>query len=53
MTGVIQLVVPYTWSNFHLPWATMAISLIAIGPGDLSLDGLIRVYVTPRLRGGK
>lgn len=41
MTGVIQLVVPEGWANFHLPWAAMAISIIAIGPGPLSLDHLV------------
>jgi len=38
MTGVIQLVVPDGWANFHLPWAAMATALIALGPGPLSLD---------------
>ncbi|MEP7063017.1 MAG: DoxX family protein [Betaproteobacteria bacterium] len=38
MTGVIQLVVPEGWANFHLPWAAMAIAIIAIGPGRLSID---------------
>ena len=38
MTGVIQLVVPDGWANFHLPWAAMAIAIIAIGPGRLSID---------------
>lgn len=38
MTAVIQLIVPDGWANFHLPWATMAVALIAIGPGRLSLD---------------
>lgn len=38
MTGVIQLVVPDGWANFHLPWAAMAVALIALGPGRLSLD---------------
>jgi putative oxidoreductase len=41
MTGVIQLVVPEGWANFHLPWAAMALSIIAMGPGRLSLDHLI------------
>ncbi len=41
MTGVIELVVPEGWANFHLPWAAMAISIIAIGPGPLSLDHLV------------
>lgn len=38
MTGVIQLVVPDGWANFHLPWAAMAISIIALGAGPVSLD---------------
>ena len=41
MTGVIQLVVPEGWANFHLPWASMAIAIIAIGPGRLSIDHLL------------
>lgn len=41
MTAVIQLIVPEGWANFHLPWASMAIALIAIGPGRLSLDHLV------------
>jgi putative oxidoreductase len=42
MTGVIQLVVPEGWANFHLPWATLAVAIIALGPGPLSLDHLIK-----------
>lgn len=42
MTAVIQLIVPEGWANFHLPWAAMAIALIALGPGRLSFDNLIR-----------
>ncbi|MEZ2140841.1 DoxX family protein [Bradyrhizobium sp. DN5] len=38
MTGVIQLVVPEGWANFHLPWAGLALAIIALGPGLLSLD---------------
>lgn len=38
MTGVIQLVFPDGWANFHLYWATLAISVIAIGPGNMSID---------------
>ena len=41
MTGVIQLVVPDGWANFHLPWASMAVAIIAIGPGWLSIDHLL------------
>jgi putative oxidoreductase len=38
MTGVIQLVVPEGWANFHLPWAALAVAMMALGPGRLSLD---------------
>lgn len=48
MTGVIQLVVPDGWANFHLPWAAMAVALIAIGPGPLSIDHLIAIIFQPR-----
>jgi len=41
MTGVIQLVFPDGWANFHLYWATIAVAIIALGPGPLSLDYLI------------
>ena len=41
MTGIIQLVVPEGWANFHLPWAALAVAIIALGPGGLSLDYLI------------
>lgn len=41
MTGVIQLVVPEGWANFHLPWAAMAVAIVALGAGPLSLDWLI------------
>lgn len=46
MTGVIQLVFPDGWANFHLYWASLAVAIIAIGPGALSLDRLIdgRLY---------
>jgi putative oxidoreductase len=47
MTGVIQLVVPEGWANFHLPWAAIAVAIIALGPGPLSLDHLIdRLWIT-------
>lgn len=38
MTAVIQLVVPEGWANFHLPWAALAVAIMALGPGRLSLD---------------
>ena len=41
MTAVIQLVVPEGWANFHLYWAAIAVAILAIGPGSLSLDRLL------------
>ena len=41
MTGVIQLVVPEGWANFHLPWAGLALAIIALGPGTFSVDHLL------------
>lgn len=38
ITGVIQLVFPDGWINFHLYWAALAISILAIGPGVISID---------------
>jgi putative oxidoreductase len=52
MTGVIQLVVPEGWANFHLPWAALAVAIIALGPGTLSLDHLIEMLRQPRIRQG-
>jgi len=52
MTGVIQLVVPDGWANFHLPWAALAVAIIALGPGGLSLDHLIDRLRHPRITRG-
>ncbi len=41
MTGVIQLVFPGGWANFHLYWAALALAILALGPGPLSLDALV------------
>lgn len=41
MTGVIQLVVPDGWANFHLYWAALALAIIALGGGALSIDSLL------------
>ena len=41
MTTVIQLVMPDGWANFHLYWAAMALAIIAVGPGAVSLDRVI------------
>ncbi len=50
MTGVIQLVVPEGWANFHLPWAALAVAIIALGPGALSLDHLIKQHFVARVK---
>lgn len=42
MTGVIQLVMPDGWQNFHLYWAALALGVIAVGPGPLALDRLFK-----------
>lgn len=52
MTGVIQLVVPEGWANFHLPWAALAVAIIALGPGKLSLDHLAALLCRPRVPDG-
>lgn len=52
MTGVIQLVVPDGWANFHLPWAGLALAIIALGPGALSLDHLLEGLPRPWQLGG-
>lgn len=41
MTAVIQLIVPDGWINFHLYWAALALAIMALGAGPLSLDALI------------
>ncbi|GAB3097769.1 DoxX family protein [Lysobacter terrae] len=38
MTGVIQLVVPEGWVSFHLYWAALALGILALGPGCISID---------------
>lgn len=52
MTGVIQLVVPEGWANFHLPWAALAVAIIALGPGALSLDHWLERLPRPWKQGG-
>ena len=51
MTGVIQLVFPDGWANFHLYWASLAVAIIALGPGALSIDRLIAGRFAVRDRG--
>ena len=52
MTGVIQLVVPEGWANFHLPWAGLALAIIALGPGTLSVDHWLERLPRPWHQGG-
>src|SRR5258708_4887351 len=47
MTGVIQLVVPEGWANFHLPWAGRALAIFAFGRGALWLDFLFEELPGP------
>jgi putative oxidoreductase len=42
MTIVIQLTIPDGWISFHLPWAAMALGLMAFGGGKLSLDAAMQ-----------
>lgn len=47
MTGVIQLIVPDGWVNFHLYWVALALSILALGPGPLSVDALVARLTRP------
>lgn len=42
--GVIQLTDPSGWVNFHLPWAALALAIMALGPGKLSLDFVVESW---------
>ena len=42
MTAMIQLTIPDGWANFHLPWAGLALAILALGPGKISLDHLLK-----------
>ena len=50
MTAVIQLTYPDGWQNFHLPWAAMALAIMAFGPGAISLDRLLGIDGFPPRR---
>jgi putative oxidoreductase len=41
MTAIIQLTYPDGWANFHLPWAVMAVAILVLGPGRISIDALL------------
>jgi putative oxidoreductase len=40
MTAIIQLTIPTGWPT-HLTWAAMALAILAVGPGRLSLDSVL------------
>jgi putative oxidoreductase len=48
MTAVIQLVFPDGWVNFHLYWAALALAIMALGAGPISLDRVIESVWSPR-----
>jgi putative oxidoreductase len=48
MTFIIQVTIPDGWANFHLPWAAMALALIAYGPGRVSIDHWLRARQRPK-----
>lgn len=50
MTGVIQLIVPDGWVNYHLYWGALALCIVALGAGPLSLDWLIKHFVSTSAR---
>ena len=41
MTAIIFLTYPENWPNEALPWAAMAVAIMAFGPGRIALDRLI------------
>jgi putative oxidoreductase len=41
MTAVIQITIPEGWP-IHITWAAMALAIMAMGPGPLSLDHFLR-----------
>jgi putative oxidoreductase len=42
MTATIQLVFPDAWANFHLYWAALALAIMAMGAGPISLDHVLQ-----------
>ena len=41
MTAIIQLTIPTGWP-IHLTWAAMALAILVLGSGRLSLDSILR-----------
>ena len=52
MTIIIQLTIPDGLINFHLPWAAMALALLAYGGGSLSADRLVSRLALPKMPTG-
>ena len=48
MIPVIQLTDPSGWANFHLPWTGLALAIITLGPGKLSLDFAVETWFKRR-----
>jgi putative oxidoreductase len=46
MTVIVELTVPDGWP-IHLTWAAMALGIMAWGPGQISLDHLVRRLLLP------
>ena len=46
MTAIVELTVPDGWP-IHLTWAAMALGIMAWGPGQISLDNLVRRFLLP------
>jgi putative oxidoreductase len=42
MTAIIQLTIPSGWATFHLQWAALALAIMLIGAGRISVDHLVR-----------
>jgi putative oxidoreductase len=46
MTAIVELTVPDGWP-VHITWAAMALGIMAWGPGQISLDHLVRRLLLP------
>lgn len=44
MTAIVELTVPDGWP-IHLTWAAMALGIMAWGPGQVSIDYLLRSFL--------
>jgi putative oxidoreductase len=44
MTAIVELTVPDGWP-VHITWAAMALAIMAWGPGRISIDYLVRLFL--------